>query len=344
MSDTNISLLSLDNRHDTHRTSMTTDQENHLTLPEVATAISPGLQLRKARENRRISVEAVAAELRVLPKVIEALEGDDYAHLPSPVFVRGYLRNYARAVNLAPEPLIEMYNLSTASDAAVVASQFQEDVIEERQIRWGLYLGVLGTLVLLLLWGGSGRGLRFWEPVPPTVEPIAKVPERDSLPPGLALNDSSPAPAPREPEPAPAVANVESAPASVASSAPQAPTPEPAASPASVSTAAPQAPVQTNPVASSPASQPVVVSEIGQGPDTLTVRLSADSWVAIRDASGQRLVYGNLSAGTMRAIRGQAPFALVIGNSPAAQVEFNGQPVELLKHTKGLVSRMKVTK
>lgn len=88
-----------------------------------------------------------------------------------------------------------------------------------------------------------------------------------------------------------------------------------------------------------PALQTLPSQVIGQGPDTIAIRLSASAWVSIRDQSGRRLVYENLPAGTDRRYAGQAPFAVVLGNAPAATVEFNGQAFDLPKGKGGTVVR-----
>ena len=338
MSDTKTLLHSFDYPHCSQRTSMTSTQETRPVQPVSENVTGPGSQLRRARENNRLSVEAVAAQLHILPKVIVALEADDFAHLPSPVFVRGYLRSYARIVNLSADPLLEIFNrTTTGAETAQIAPPTMDEGNDDRQIRWGVYLGVLAVLVSSILWVNRDGLVRFWAGSGSTVDEVASTADTppasalnhsasESRPPELSVTEKSPMPA----APRPAAA-ADSAPGTLPQAALAKPTP--AGSPAAA---------RTNPPAESAAT--VAAQEIGQGPDTLTVRLSADSWVAIRDASGQRLVYGTLAAGTVRSVRGQAPFALVLGNSTAAQVEFNGQTVEHSKYTVGAVARFKLTK
>ncbi len=71
---------------------------------------SPGPRLREVRLVQKLSLDDVAAQLRLDKKLVEALEGDDYELLPEPTFVRGYLRGYARLLNLPPTPIIEAYD------------------------------------------------------------------------------------------------------------------------------------------------------------------------------------------------------------------------------------------
>lgn len=69
-----------------------------------------GIQLSKARENQGLTIKDIADRLHLSESVIEAIEKDDYDHLPAPAFVRGYLRKYAALVNLDTDSVIEKYN------------------------------------------------------------------------------------------------------------------------------------------------------------------------------------------------------------------------------------------
>lgn len=74
-------------------------------------------------------------------------------------------------------------------------------------------------------------------------------------------------------------------------------------------------------------------SEVAAAPSsepTLVLRTtSADSWVEIRDANGERLMYDVLAAGEERTFDGAGPFSLVLGNSRGVEIEYQGKPVEL---------------
>lgn len=67
--------------------------------------------LREARDTRGLTLSEVQEQTRISQRYLEALEMGDYDLLPSPVHVRGFLRNYARFLNLDPEPLLERYEL-----------------------------------------------------------------------------------------------------------------------------------------------------------------------------------------------------------------------------------------
>ena len=62
--------------------------------------LPPGEQLRNARQGYRWSVEDVAANLNLTVEMVRALESGDTEALPGPTFVRGYLRAYARLMEI----------------------------------------------------------------------------------------------------------------------------------------------------------------------------------------------------------------------------------------------------
>jgi len=61
---------------------------------------SLGSYLKRERELRQISVAEVAQTTRIPIRIIAQLESDELEALPADIFVRGYLRAYARAVSL----------------------------------------------------------------------------------------------------------------------------------------------------------------------------------------------------------------------------------------------------
>lgn len=65
--------------------------------------------LREARESRGLTLEQAQAATRINRRFLEALEAGAYRDLPTPVHVRGFLRNYARYLNLDPQPLLDRY-------------------------------------------------------------------------------------------------------------------------------------------------------------------------------------------------------------------------------------------
>jgi len=89
---------------------MQADVNNPVDDAAVASAdAGSGAMLRAAREQRQLSVDEVAHELRLAPDIIVALEAGDFESLGPAVFVRGYLRNYAKLLELAPQKVLDEF-------------------------------------------------------------------------------------------------------------------------------------------------------------------------------------------------------------------------------------------
>ncbi|MFZ0546581.1 MAG: RodZ domain-containing protein [Candidatus Promineifilaceae bacterium] len=71
--------------------------------------------LREAREAKGLTLSEVQDQTRINTKFLAAMENGQYNLLPTPVHVRGYLRNYARFLSLEPAPLLERYEVTKNS-------------------------------------------------------------------------------------------------------------------------------------------------------------------------------------------------------------------------------------
>lgn len=77
-------------------------------VADVAPEARVGAQLRAAREARGLQLTELARLLRLGERQVEALERGDLSGLPGKTFVRGFVRNYARAVQLDAAPLLDL--------------------------------------------------------------------------------------------------------------------------------------------------------------------------------------------------------------------------------------------
>src|SRR5688500_7371566 len=68
-----------------------------------------GAELRDAREKRGISVEALSRATKIRVAALRALERNELTSLPAGVFVRGFIKGYAREVGLDPEATARRY-------------------------------------------------------------------------------------------------------------------------------------------------------------------------------------------------------------------------------------------
>jgi len=87
-----------------------------------------GSLLREAREAKGLTLAEAHEGTRISTQYLEALENGQYDLLPTPVHTKGYLRNYARFLNLDPEPLVIRYETSSTNDPVNRAVLSSEDL------------------------------------------------------------------------------------------------------------------------------------------------------------------------------------------------------------------------
>jgi cytoskeletal protein RodZ len=74
-----------------------------------------GETLRDRRLALGISLETAEADTKIRGRLLQALEDGDYAKLPDPGYVRGYVSSYARYLELDPVPLLAMHRAETGA-------------------------------------------------------------------------------------------------------------------------------------------------------------------------------------------------------------------------------------
>lgn len=307
----------------------------------------PGRRLQQARLARKLDLSRAAAQLHLSVQTVEALERDDYTRLPDPVFVRGYIGNYARLVGLPPEQVTSAYNarLPPGGDAVQALGRVRmKDGIgaSHRHGRTLALLLVVGLGVLAAFWVKS----RLDAPQSTAPDGVTEAPAR-----GMSV----------QPETEPSVART---PPSGADNSGQ-PTPESldlvaaaraqeageAAEVGSTSSPAQQSPVPDEPAAAQPSwpasvVEPAPVEPESPGPagaqPELILELLGPCWVDIRDADGQNKIIGELEKGVQKVIQGEPPFSVVLGNSRAVRLLVNGKPYDVGRHAQGNVARFKL--
>lgn len=75
--------------------------------------LTVGQNLQKRREEKNIPLKHVAEVTRITLLSLQALERDEFYRLPGETFTRGFLRNYARVIQLDPDEVIAAYRHQT---------------------------------------------------------------------------------------------------------------------------------------------------------------------------------------------------------------------------------------
>ncbi len=91
-------------------------QAEKLSKPE-ADVLTPGQMLKQARKERNLTRADISEQLNLSTTIIEQLEQDQYQEVRQrPVFIYGYLRNYAKLVEFSPDTIHTMINMLSQSD------------------------------------------------------------------------------------------------------------------------------------------------------------------------------------------------------------------------------------
>ncbi|HSQ80458.1 MAG TPA: RodZ domain-containing protein [Casimicrobiaceae bacterium] len=335
--------------------------------PSSATA---GTALKAAREAAGLSLDAVAQQLRLAPRQVQALEDDDYQRLPGRTFVRGFARNYARFVHLDPEGVLAKLPAADAAPALErptlaptrrpMGELPVEGVARRSALRW------LIPLLLLCIVAAAGfyeytrqqAALRAAATRSAAAEPasgaaIAPVPAPETASAtSVPAAGAAAAAAPAQDGKTVAAPATPAAPGTRSTPLPNPLTGSPAAADpgaAAPAAAVPAQPSQPGTPASAGAQDPPATggsaargdgSAAVAGQVPLVMSFRGRSWVEVRDAGGRVLLQSTEAAGATRTVSGTPPFELALGNAPQVDVTFGGRAVDLRPYTRANVARI----
>jgi cytoskeletal protein RodZ len=109
-----------------------------------------GQHLRHLRESKGMSLEEVSRSTRVPVSSVERIEADRFDELPGEVFVRGFLKSYARAVEMDPEEILARYTASRRV-AWVTPLPLSSPAKPARGRRFGVAIAFVLLLILFTL-------------------------------------------------------------------------------------------------------------------------------------------------------------------------------------------------
>lgn len=94
-----------------------------------------GELLRKARENKGVSITQVSLATKINPKTIEAIEAGDLENLPPKSFLRGFVRSYAQFLNINVESVLDLFHeeMGSTKPPIVVEDQSEAQPIAEEE-------------------------------------------------------------------------------------------------------------------------------------------------------------------------------------------------------------------
>lgn len=262
-----------------------------------------GRLLVEAREKMGLSVDEVGTRLRLTPKQVLAMESGHIEALPGAAFVRGFLRNYAKLLQIDAEPLLEACRAHGVETTPKQISLHSENIQIAGRERKGLSIYLATIVVVILALAAWFAYMDFSGENMPAEAPVdATIPQE--------LPGETVIPQPIEP-------------------LPQAPVPETLPLPAQPATPG-----------VAPAATPEAAASAPVASATLVLAPKQTSWVGVTDRDGKEIFSRNVLSGSSETITGTPPLKVVVGNAAGMAITYNGNPVDIAPHIRSNVARL----
>lgn len=82
---------------------------------------TPGLILKREREVRGFSLKQIAAITRIPESSLEAIEENNFDEFPAEVFARGFVRNYAKELQVSCDDIMQAYDAMKMQESRMVS-------------------------------------------------------------------------------------------------------------------------------------------------------------------------------------------------------------------------------
>jgi cytoskeleton protein RodZ len=320
-----------------------------------------------------LSVADVANRLRMSVKQIDALERGDYSVIPSGTFLRGFVRNYAKAVGVDVETALRVLERTHTNAHAVAATPVLVPSTLAAPVAFQASGEALATpksravIAVLLIACLAAVVWYWWQFVRPHLadggRPVEKeVVVQPTLPPATAAAGSSvDLNAGQDPTPVvgATVASVRSrnvtnagrdtntVPVEATGTTPVPPslnsTPvQPLAAPGMAALSPTQLNLEKSPVPPAAANEKDAKKKRAGETSVIGFTFSAESWVEVVDGGGRIVISRRYAAGEADEVAGRGPFSIVVGNAQATRMAYNGREFDLAPHTKSTVARLTV--
>lgn len=271
--------------------------------------VSFGSRLHAAREAQGLDLEACAHALKLPARVLRQLERDQYDGIDSKIYLASYIRKYGRHLGINETSLqVELDRIKQIEPPLVATGGISHSrFLLDRYATAATYVVLTAVIVVPMIWlgvrGTLDRDLSHLAPL--DAAPVAQLETSTT---GAATPDA------RE-----------------AAAAPQTPPKAEASQGQDQPLLASMAPFPNlDNTSLSPPVKPLAPAVNSEGGShSLSLNLSAASWVEVTRADGTRLEYGLLPAGSNKSYHSDQPLDVRIGNASGAQVSIDGSAIGL---------------
>lgn len=285
-----------------------------VTSDESDTVTGPGDRLRMARIEQGLSIGDVADRMYLSVSLLKAIENNDFDQVTAPIFVKGYLRTYARLVSLDETEIIQQYvTYYSDEDPPInsISNTSSEISFGDSRIKGITYILIFVLCCLLATWWWK------WDESHVVVSLDIEASDEISVDPTIDVIPEDEVDVPITPEDNMEIESVKPA------------------------VAEPVIATDALIVDSVPEVNEEVVMPSDEGVIALTIR--ADSWVDIEDVNGEKLSYDLLYAGQQLTLKGQAPFKVFLGNGHGVEMTYNNEVVDISGYIgRGNTARLKL--
>ncbi len=293
---------------------------------------TPGETLRKAREEKDLSLENMASQLNLKIEIIKALESDQYDRLAAPTYTRGYLRSYARAVDVEPESLIELFNSTqdntNSPEILPKVSNHKQVSSGDKPVKIVSYLISLGLALLILVWWQGDFVFNISAPDKQTEITQEAAKSTFDYEYNIIIHPDDPN---YRAETSPDDYQ-ETALTTVGESAP----------PSETLIDAPLGISGSLELGQLNSSENKTTDSTAEPENALTLLVKKESWIEIHDVNNKRLYLDLAKPGKIITVSGPTPYSILLGNAHGVRVQFNGKNFDLAPHIRLGVARLKI--
>ncbi len=327
--------------------------------------IGPGDRLQAARIEQGLSVEDVANRMHLSLSVLESIEENNFDDITAPIFVKGYLRAYARIVSLSEEEMIQQYiGFYSDEDPPInsTSNTSQEISADDVRVKWTTYIVILALCGLLAAWWwneSQDRGdvvsldveqSEVTNPEPVSDSPVVQQSEIAASS-EETVDESDQTSSEETIKLLQKQADELDQAQILASSGVETVDDQPVSTEELPET-------ETAPVTSEAGIEKETATEVEDtmqepdasltaptGTDIIKLIIHADTWADIKDAGGNRLAYDLLRADRNLTLTGQAPFTVFFGNGHGVEMIYNGEEFDISSYIRDdNTARLKIGK
>ena len=304
-------------------------------LSEDMEVMGPGQILSDARKKMGLSQDEVAARLNFRTTLVDEIENEVFDTSMPETFNRGYLRNYAKLVNVSQEDVMASYEqLNVAKTQASELQSFSkgtEKLAESNRIMWVSYLILailIGSTVVWWMQNNTEQALKETTTSSENqkTDLLNDNQVNETLTPPVESIDAENIP-------------VEKTDIDDVIEAPSAPLIELNQDSSNVTAPVTQIEnVQVN-AESTTQIENILESEPEVILTNVTFTFSGDCWVNISDATGERIAWGVKKLGYVMKISGQAPFNVTLGRPELVAINFSDEIIDMSQFNAGNIAK-----